>query len=347
MGEECNNCNKSFSSIKIGPRGPKGEKGDSGKQGIQGIQGPAGEIGPKGDKGDKGDPGEEGKAGDNGAGASVYEDNILKAENVSKITFRGLDFTVTTLATNEVFVELADTGWVDLLGFDFYGTASKPQVRRIGRQLFFRGIVMIPLNNGGSAKTWDFSTGVDSYFTDTSIAPFTGSGGVTLNSAGSIAFNNNLPVVPNSILGGKTIDNSYSDLLKIGIRSIKVLGSTPFSTILSTLFTVIITNEGKLVVALLKDVEDSSVLSNTLAYSRSSLNFIVSNVEINKSIPSFNVSTNELHYSSAGLQNLKLNFSENVYPFTCDANDQSQVGGFKLILDGLTVFLNKPNVGEI
>ena len=120
-----------------------------------------------------------------------------------------LTFTGNTLSAN-----IVDTGWVDLLGFDWYagniatpGSAnySKPQCRRIGNVIHFRGTVMVPIAdpaNGNAPLIWNYGTGpnVDTYYLETSVTPATGPGGVVLNTNGSLTFNNNQRVIPASVL---------------------------------------------------------------------------------------------------------------------------------------------------
>ena len=84
-----------------------------------------------------------------------------------------LNYTGGTLSAN-----IQDTGWVDLLGFDFYSgnsiTAYKPKCRRIGNVVHFRGMLMIPLSSngtgGGTALPWDYGTG-DTYISNISVTP--------------------------------------------------------------------------------------------------------------------------------------------------------------------------------
>ena len=70
------------------------------------------------------------------------------------------NFTITASSTNTVNLELdlsnnltakvQDTGWVNLDGFDWYsGSADvpgvRPQCRRVGNMIHFRGLAFIPL----------------------------------------------------------------------------------------------------------------------------------------------------------------------------------------------------------
>jgi len=122
--------------IKLrGPRGytgPIGLPGIAGPQGVQGLQGLNGPTGPTGMQGPTGSAGS--------AGAQGTADIPTTIQDTTTID---LDYTGGILTA-----VVQDTGWVDLLGFTYYaGSAVKPECRRIGNQIHFRGSVVVPLAN--------------------------------------------------------------------------------------------------------------------------------------------------------------------------------------------------------
>lgn len=85
-----------------------------------------------------------------------------------------------------------DTGWLNLDGFLWVDKPLRPQYRVIDKQLIFRRSLIVPLLKAGAVIPYIDSS---SYEPEVGIAPYTGAGGVTLNSAGLITFNNGSPVL--------------------------------------------------------------------------------------------------------------------------------------------------------
>jgi hypothetical protein len=267
--------------------------------------------------------------------------------SVTDTTTINLEYTSGTLTAN-----VQDTGWKCLEGFDtFMGTGNSyiyPQVRRIGNQLHFKGTVIVPLiKGGGGALAWSLSPGVDTYYGNNTVTPYTGDGGVKLNNNGSLAFNwdtatnNNLSVIPTSVLPvGYAIDGVYShpSFLKPATRIID-LGDA--STALSTLFSMSIDTTGVLRLGLVKDIEEGWIGESATAYSSSHLNYLISHVVQTEQVPDFAASATTVYSDTAsGVQSVDINFTTYEYPFTCNANDENEVGGFQISLNGLTAFIS-------
>jgi hypothetical protein len=258
-----------------------------------------------------------------------------------------------------------DTDWVRLLGFSFMldnNLQGVPMVRRIGNVLHFRGTIIIPLISGGGALTWNYLAGVDSYFTETTVLPFSGAGGVTIGASGNITFNNGNSVIPLSVLPlGYAIDKSYQNPAgwKIAVRAIPIDGDN--STILTTFFSQVITTTGALVLGMVKDQESSTISGSggIGSWDTSPFNNMISHVRSGELVPDYNNSASTIHSSSNNgstntvalpaplapdtqyLNNLSQFYTAGyTYPFSCNANDQNQVGGFFQRLDGLTAFIS-------
>jgi len=258
------------------------------------------------------------------------------------------------LTSGILTASLQDTGWVRLLGFDFIpdnNTQSPPMVRRIGNVLHFRGTVIVPLNNGGSALTWTYNPGTDSYFLNTSVTPFQGAGGVYVNNNGSVTFNYTgsgttcNSVIPTSVLpAGYAIDARYQNPAgwKIATRTVPI--DSQNSTILSTLFSQVIGTDGTLVLGLIRDAEATTVggQGGNSSFDTSHLNYIISHVTASQKVAQYaSASTTIYDSATAGAQTLEIDFnSTRDYPFSCNANDPAQIGGFFQRLDGLTAFIS-------
>lgn len=255
-----------------------------------------------------------------------------------------------TYSAGVLSAAVQDTGWVNLSGFSSFMSEGQsyayPQVRRIGNQLHFRGQVIVPLvAGGGGALAWTFTGSSDSYYNNTTVAPYTGSGGMVLNTAGSAQFNNNgsgsaLTVIPTSVLpSGYVIDGTYQTGLRVVSRTFNT-GSG--SSALTSLFNLFITNTGTLGFALVKDIEDSPAGTGTPGFDSAHANAIISHVTLGEQIPQYAAAATTIYgNTTAGAQALDIDFdAAREYKFSCNANDEDEVGGFVARLDGLTAFIS-------
>lgn len=273
-----------------------------------------------------------------------YVSSLDTGITVQDTTTVNLTYTSGTLSA-----AVQDTGWHCLEGFDFYSTASdmivpKPQVRRIGNVLHFRGEIIVPINNSGTVLQYYYKAGLDTYEGTTSApynnkAPFTGAGGVSLLSGGSLAFNNNNSCIPSSVLpAGYSLDGVYTTTWQIGSRNMRT-GSC--CTALTTVIRPGIRNNGALVLALFADTEESIQTGcNPGAYNTSHLSYIISNVTKEQNVTDFKSTINVYDSTATGNQNAQPFFKTGeTYPITINANDNADIGGFKCRLDGLMAFI--------
>lgn len=128
-------------------------------------------------------------------------------------------------------VNTVDTGWVDLEGFAFYQgsmAVRRPQVRRIGKQVHFRGDLYVPLSNGSSIINLTSASGYETVLRKT---PFVGAGGIFIDGTNNIFFNNTGSaagsVIPNSVIStGTNLDGTYKLTREVASRKI-VVETTP------------------------------------------------------------------------------------------------------------------------
>jgi len=292
---------------KRGERGPRGYVGPAGKDGIDGNQG------AKGDSGNNGQDGQD--------GSSPVAD---------------------------------DTGWWDLIGMDYYNVPAslprlKPQARRINNIIYFRGEVIVPIedpSNPGQPLEWTYAGGIDTYLDQTDIAPFTGPGGVSIITSGSLRFNLGANVLPPEVITGFTMEVGLGAGFRPSYRSIRTAPST--TTILGSLaslgFSKIGTMPGQgafLVWGLIRDAEESIVVSNTAGNHTSSFNNCIAHVREGEFVPKYsNVGTTEHSSPLSGVEEDDKYYDPNqTYPFSCNANLQTEIGGFRARLDGITIFV--------
>jgi hypothetical protein len=251
---------------------------------------------------------------------------------------------------------IIDTGWINLEGFTFYDMAKtgsaafRPQCRRIGNVVHFRGLLTVPLAStlGGAALTYGYqsSPGYDSYF----AAPYaytaaTGVGSCVIGTGGFITFNQGNSVIPAGILSvGETLDKTYGLGWKIAVRPIDV-GAT--STMLTSLASVNINSNGDLEWGVTTNAEESVVSGGTGSWNTSPVNYIQSIVTNGDHVPKFSNGLSVYDAAAAGVQPTELFYDASIYPFSVNSTLAEQLGGLGVRIDGLTSFINPCTVSTI
>jgi hypothetical protein len=121
-----------------------------------------------------------------------------------------------------------DTGWIDLEGFAYYqsGMATqKPQVRRMGKQIHFRGDLYLPLSDGTVIPIP--LTTPDTYRTLLYKTPYIGAGGLINDGTDRLLFNSSgsaaQSVIPTSVLPALTnLDGTYKLSKLIATRQFRI-----------------------------------------------------------------------------------------------------------------------------
>lgn len=290
----------------------------------------------------------------------VQDDGAVIETDTSVMNFTGAGVTVSSAFPNNVEVNIpgssaiADTGWVDLEGFEFMtgsAAALRPQCRRIGNAIHFRGFAYVPLTDGSNIPL-ELTTGTD-YDLETAIAPATGNNGtffgVTTNGNGSLQWNQGNRVIPSNVLDpGETLDGTYrKQLPEVMSRVIRLhddLGNPINNCTQITAAGVIgIFSDGSLYFGTLKDQEIPSTFPGPIG--TSALRFISSNIRANEFVPNYiNVATDIHNLRASGTSSLSAttDFSGTEYkwPFSCDTGEEDQLGAFRAILDGLVAFVD-------
>lgn len=348
-------CDCKSNEIKL--RGPRGFVGPQGQQGLVGPQGLQGAQGPVGPRGLTGAQGATGTQGIQGLPTSVIDTTTVDLSYSSGV----------------LTAKVQDTGWVDLLGFDFYtGSAKKPQCRRIGNVVHFRGLAMIPLTTtGGIPLLYDNNASSNTYITQTTVAPsVTGTGCVDVDTgSGAVYWNNSTSVIPSSVVPpnasspGNYFDGQYSKTFSLGARQCLITdgvkpGETLYSAILRTVGTLFITTNGRLAITTERDAEESnvSIYKSLYSYNTSHLNAIISHVVLDHYVPNYQSIHTNIHSSpTSGIVPTKLDFTQSntwsiartapvnpklfQYRFSFNGNDVNSLGGVVYTLDGLTAFI--------
>jgi len=256
----------------------------------------------------------------------------------------GIDVTSTTVGnatTYEVSAQVQDTGWVDCLGFDFYsvGTA-KPQCRRMGNQIHFRGNAIVPIDAGAGVVPYN---GPD-YVTTQSSNVFDGIGGCDIDAGGAIFFNNTNSIIPNSVLpalnnldGNITVNWIVVPRQIIGTNGV---GGTATSLTLSTVLRPILDTDGVLRLQTIRDIEENAAQVGS-GFGQCHLRYIISDVRSGDKAPHYTSPSTNIHSNAAsGVVGLNVDFTTDVYTFNCDAGEPDQIGGFAIRLEGLIAYLD-------
>ena len=245
-----------------------------------------------------------------------------------------------TNTANVITADLTDTGWVDLDGFAYYSGVTKPQCRRIGNQVHFRGNVYIPLENPASPGSVVPLTSGTAYNSILGCTVWSGVGGCSINSSGSITFNNGASVVPSSITS-----NNFDALYRSGwqpiARQVDVNGT--YGTALTSVVNIFITNTKQLQLQVLLDIEETSTRPSG-AIGNSPFRFITSNVRSGEYLPNYIAPGSDIHNAPSNANFPLVSDTYNAtWPFSCDAGEPDQIGGFEFSLDGMIAYLDPCN----
>ena len=251
-----------------------------------------------------------------------------------------VDLTISAGPAYNISAKTTDSGWVDLNGFLYYAGVARPQCRRIGNQVHFRGNVYVPLENPASPGNVVPLTSGTAYNSITGCQVWSGTGGCSINAAGSITFNNGAAVVPASVTS-LNFDGTYRSNWQPIARQITVNGT--YGTALTSIVNIFITNTKQLQVQVLLDIEETST-SPTGAIGNSPFRFITSNVRSGEYLPNYIASASDIHNAPSNANfPLVSNTFNAVWPFSCDAGNQNQIGGFEFSLDGMIAYLDPCN----
>jgi len=282
-----------------------------------------------------------------GITATTIGDNVTVTVNTPTPTTiavtdtNTIDLTLTGGPAYSLSADIVDTGWVDLEGFDYVSViVGKPQCRRIGKVIHFRGSVTIPLSNDGGATVIPLNSST-TYYSQAFKAPWTGTNitygnGVTLNAFGSVTFNLSNSVIPTSVHSG-SFDGTYANQI-LGTRVLEITPTT--TTALSAYFSLVITNNGLLRIGTLKDLEEGSGFANF--FPSSPLRFITSYTRGAEFLPDYIDSSSYIHNVKTpppGAVSLEMEPVNNQWGLSVDAAEETDVGGFTFRLDGLMSYI--------
>ena len=264
--------------------------------------------------------------------------NFLSTNTISVADTASVDLTYTS---GVISARVTDTGWVDLNGFAFYSGVEKPKCRRIGNVIHFKGTVYVPLENPSSPGAVVTLTSATTYNAVAGNKTWSGVGGCTIDSNGAILFNNGASVVPASITTGN-FDDAYSLGWIVAARGIDV--NATYGTALTSMFSVSISAAKGLQVQLVHDIEITPTRGSGYQ-GNSPLRFMTSNVRVGEYLPNYIGAGTRIHNAPSNANFAMVSDTFNAtWPFSCDAGNENQVGGFNFKLDGLIAYLAPCNI---
>lgn len=263
-----------------------------------------------------------------------------------------------TYTSGTITAAVQDTGWVNLMGFSYMSgyTNARPQCRRIGNQVVFRGVVQIPmgnLNNGSAGfvnpvneadaykglmygRTYDASlvSAIDG--PDACVIDYPPTG-TNINEGRSLQFYRGQRVIPASVLpSGVDFDRDYAfGNRQFVFRGVNISDS---GVILSTIINVFVTEDGKLGITAPYGVEN--YLGNYKDYSSMQRN-VVSNILSGANVPLYDPTAPSINNATGtATYNANIDGSALTWPFTMNCMSAAQLGGFSIRLDGLVAYIS-------
>ena len=257
-----------------------------------------------------------------------------------------------------------DTGWYDLEGFAYMSAwAPRPQCRRIGNEIIFRGAIQIPMGNaldGAGGTVWpvnspdeynnlpygkvldvDTSASPDAclmYSSGNPVVPSTNPA-ANKNEGVSIYFRQGLRVIPSSVLPlGINLDGSYATGNRQFINRAINAYPGPNGVYLATHVGVGVTSTGQLFVSAPYSVEN---YIGTGLQDSSILRSVVSNITLGDNIPLYtNTAPSNSNFLAAGVDNVDITGSTITWPFTVNCVNAYELGGFTVKIDGLRGYID-------
>jgi hypothetical protein len=264
--------------------------------------------------------------------------NYLESFNVTVDDTATINLTSTS---GVITANITDTGWVDLDGFSYYGVGvPKPQCRRIGNQIHLRGTVFVPLENPSSPGSVVVLSSTSAYNSVTGCTTWSGVGGCTINANGAISFNNGGAVIPPSVTAGN-LDNTYFKAWDVALRAIDV--DPTYGTSLTSAIRASITSTKGLTVQVVHDIEISTTRGAGVQ-GNSPLRLVTSNVRVGEYLPNYIGTGTDIHNAPSNANFPLLSDTFNLtWPFSCDAGNENQIGGFYFVIDGLIAYVDPCN----
>jgi hypothetical protein len=274
---------------------------------------------------------------------AIYENGTLKTASASALDFVDW-FALTTIGT-DVSISIYDTDWVDLEGFSHMPVGYRPQFRIIGKQVYFKGVAVIPLSNDGGATVIPMTaTGTGGYYVNAAFADtYTGSGGCTITSDYEIYFNNGNVILP-APYDVLSFDSNMSFGMVLSYRSVNnSAGDT--GVVLTTITETILTTDLKLGVRSYQYFEVNQYVPDTTDAGKGlgTARPIIGNVISGQIVPDYTSTGGGSTTSSAAAVPFTRSYAAATgspsFVFNVDSGNPNEMGGFQINLSPIKTFL--------
>jgi len=282
---------------------------------------------------------------------------VLSNGTVITSAASSLDFSSAFALTNTggaVNIGLTDSGWLDLLGFDFLASYDRrPQFRVVGKQVFFRGTLVVPLtaSSGGTTIIPMTTSGTGAFYTQNATPwVLTGSSNndaCKIVTDGAIAFHRGFNIFPAPYNDESLymLDAAYVFDNKIIARSIQVSdgGNVNLTSVVSVgISNLFDGNANVLYMQAYKDYELSPYVDQpSSGLGRGGARHIISKVTNTDKVPDYRAMTDGSRTASAVnsatsfTQDFILATGSPTFQFSVDPAEESQLGGFTCVIDNL------------
>lgn len=273
----------------------------------------------------------------------------INTDNTSTVTLNNTSGVLTA--------SVVDTGWVNLNGFSYMSAnPGRPQCRRIGNEIHFRGYIIVPMGNassgaGGSINSAPlFSSYISLTYGNTfntitsgnaaDSCELIGYNGGTWTSGAAIGlkFNRGNSVLPTTVLpAGQSLDGSYTlGTRNIIARNVRTSGD---DVTLHSLVTIVILSTGALQIGTVLYDEN---FTGTSGYEYSAIGrHLVSNIISGENIPTYTPTAPSI-FNAPGAVTYQADITglTDKWTFNQDAGHADQLGGFIIQLSGLKTFVD-------
>jgi hypothetical protein len=235
---------------------------------------------------------------------------------------------------------------------------GRPQCRRIGNEIHFRGYITVPMGNAsqGAGGNINLATDADDYVplqygktfntvtsgnANDSCQLIGYNGGVWASGpAIGLRFNRGNSVIPSGIINpAQVFDSAYAmGTRNIIFRTVRTAGGK--NAALHTLVSITIDAQGKLIVG--GPLYDETFASAISGYEYSGIaRSVISNIIAEGTVPTFPPTPPSVYNASTpGVYTPSVTAVDDVWAFSQNAGHADEMGGFQIRLDGLRTFIS-------
>lgn len=237
----------------------------------------------------------------------------------------------------------SDTGWIDLNGFTWLTSARPPQYRVMNGVIYFRGLLVVPLDDPGAPGSLLNYTNETVYANAVGVAPYTaGAGGVVCAGSGGsteerLTFNLGADVMASA---AHHPDQSYS-VGMIGIRRVVTASDATHFITYTCYVSLEITAAGLLIIRTVRETEYPDAIVGAVDFpGNAQWRLLNSRATAGDNTINFASVTGGTLQGVTGGGALTYVFANNTetHSITIDASNADEIGGFAFNLDNLRAF---------